>query len=88
MTAKAQYLWEKAQYLSIFDREPTYHNSAVGTIKEFTIHQQIQYQLTGSGHVLTWYPLWSRLQKKIEGLGQKIYCSNFFVFWNYELKFG
>ena len=27
MTVKAQYFSENGQYVSIFDREPTYHNS-------------------------------------------------------------
>ena len=31
MTAKAEYLSEKAQYLSIYDREPSYSNSAVAS---------------------------------------------------------
>ena len=52
--------------------------------------QKQQQQLTGSGHVLTRYPLKCEFLKKKNNVfwKTKINWSNFFVSLNYELRFG
>ena len=45
MTAKAEYLSEKAQYLSIYDREPSYSNSAILGVALFLKICQLVFEL-------------------------------------------